>query len=173
MLDFFNVTKEDIDKAKEFKGITWLDGDKPTFQILAVKEKIDNDNPDKSSVTLEMLVCSEKHQGKKDFLYISKKNTSLRVDLLSALFTEEQLLSGQVNQESMLGRKFSCTMKESVTDGKKYINYRNIISAGDDIPLETTKEVPKPKKEKVSREAKRDANESIKVTGMDSGSDLF
>lgn len=125
-MDFFKVSKEDIDKVKSNKGITFKHGEEFTMLIEEVKEVTETG---KEKLIIGGKVIGGEHDGKKHSIFIFKNSMSFFVDLLMCYYTEKEITDGAASAEALLGRMFSATISISSYNDKQYTNYRKVRAA--------------------------------------------
>lgn len=129
-MDFFKVSKDDIDKVKNNRGIQFKHGEEFTMLIEEIKEVTETG---KEKLIISGTITSGEHSGRKHSIFVFKNSMSFFIDLLMCYYSEEEIMSGKASPEDLVGRSFSSTISISTHNGREYTNYRR-VSAVSSVP---------------------------------------
>jgi hypothetical protein len=133
-MDFFKVTKEDIDKVKENKGINFKHGDVFTMIIEELKEVTETG---KEKLIVSGKIVGGEYNGRKHSIFVFKNSMSFFIDLLMCFFSEADITAGKATPEALVGKMFTSHISISQYNGKDYTNYRKVTAASSvpDMPI--------------------------------------
>jgi hypothetical protein len=125
MSEFFKVTAEELEQAKTGgrEKVELKDNEECNFVVEEVKEK-SNDNGAYLIVALKFL--DGEHEGKEYAIFVGESPNAKKVllRLMTALFSREEILGGNLNPSYLVGKKFKTKAKLNTADsGKVYTNW--------------------------------------------------
>lgn len=129
-VDFFKPTKAEVDSAKNGDKAVFKDKEEIVFQINEIKGKVSSKGD--SMTIIDCKVLSGENASKEHAFFIFDRPNSKKVlfNMITALFGEEKLLSGEVTPALMVGKQVKSVCRVSTKGDQTYYNFDDFVEQG-------------------------------------------
>ena len=145
MTNFFELTSDDLAQTSSFEKATFNNGDKPVMKIKRIAKK---DVKGRPTIIVDNIVVEGEQTGKDYSMFYAMENAGARkaLSIFLTTFMSAQEAAALTDPNSLIGKKFSCTMVE--TNGylnPRYFKEESDVPAGLQVtPQQAASATPEP-----------------------------